>query len=89
MVSYIVKYIGKEIVDMWFNKKKYYISCGINVFEVVVYVIENNWGDCVDVIKDVFMMFCVEFDIVDIWCFVVFDGLLYFVSVSKFVLFVI
>ena len=83
LASYIAKYIGKEIAETRFNKKKYYTSRGINVPEAVVYAIENNRGDCLDAIKDVLTTLCAEFDIADVRCFVALDGSSYFASASK------
>lgn len=83
LASYIAKYIGKEIADARFNKKKYYTSRGINVPEAVVYAIENSRGDCADAIKDVLTTLCAEFDIADIRCFVALDGSSYFASASR------
>ncbi|CAJ0722678.1 MAG: Rep protein [Ralstonia sp.] len=83
LASYIAKYIGKEIADTRFNKKKYYTSRGINVPEAVVYAIESNRGDCADAIKDVLTTLCAEFDFADIRCFVALDGSSYFASASR------
>ncbi|BAF36518.1 hypothetical protein [Ralstonia phage RSM1] len=83
LASYIAKYIGKDIADTRFNKKKYYTSRGINVPEAVVYAIENSKPNCGDALKDVLTTLCAEFDIADIRCFVAIDGSSYFASASK------
>ncbi|MDB0564657.1 Rep protein [Ralstonia solanacearum] len=86
LASYVAKYIGKDIAETRFNKKKYYTSRGINVPEAVVYAIENSRSDCADALKDVLTTLCAEFDIADIRCFVALDGSSYFASASKAVL---
>lgn len=83
LASYIAKYIGKDVADARFNKKKYYTSRGINVPEAVVYAIENSRADCADALKDVLTTLCAEFDIADIRCFVALDGSSYFASAAR------